>query len=85
MNFRHEWKIEISAADLFALRSRLSVLMEPDGHAVNGRYLIRSLYFDTPTDKALREKIDGVDRREKFRIRYYNGDTGYISLEERAS
>ena len=84
MDFRHEWKIEISAADLLALRSRLRVLMDPDEHAVNGRYLIRSLYFDTPTDKALREKIDGVDRREKFRVRYYNGDMGFLSLEKKS-
>ena len=84
MDFRHEWKIEINTSDLLALRSRLRVLMEPDEHAVNGRYLIRSLYFDTPTDKALREKIDGVDRREKFRVRYYNGDTGFLSLEKKS-
>ena len=69
MDFRHEWKIEINTADLLALRSRLRVLMEPDAHAVDGRYQIRSLYFDSPTDRALREKIDGVNRREKFRIR----------------
>lgn len=84
MDFRHEWKIEISAADLLALRSRLRVLMEPDEHAAGGRYRIRSLYFDTPTDKALREKIDGVNRREKFRIRFYNGDTGFLSLEKKS-
>ena len=84
MDFRHEWKIEINTSDLLALRSRLRVLMEPDEHAVNGRYLIRSLYFDTPTDKALREKIDGVNRREKFRVRYYNGDTGFLSLEKKS-
>ena len=84
MTFRQEWKIEINTADLMALRSRLRVLMEPDEHTVNGRYLIRSLYFDTPEDRALREKIDGVNRREKFRIRYYNGDTGFLSLEKKS-
>ena len=84
MDFRHEWKIEISAADLLALRSRLRILMEPDAHAVDGRYQIRSLYFDSPTDRALREKLDGVDRREKFRIRYYNGDTGLLKLEKKS-
>ncbi len=84
MDFRHEWKIEINTADLLALRSRLRVLMEPDPHAVGGRYLIRSLYLDTPTDRALWEKIDGVDRREKFRIRYYNGDTGFVRLEKKS-
>ena len=84
MDFRHEWKIEINTADLLALRSRLRVLMEPDAHAVDGRYQIRSLYFDSLTDRALREKIDGVNRREKFRIRYYNGDTGFLSLEKKS-
>ena len=84
MNFRHEWKIEINTADLLALRSRLRVLMEPDAHATGGRYQIRSLYFDSPTDRALREKMDGVNRREKFRIRYYNGDIGFLSLEKKS-
>ena len=32
--------------------------MQPDTHAVDGRYLIRSLYFDTPEDRALREKLE---------------------------
>ena len=49
MDFRHEWKIEINTADLLALRSRLRVFMEPDAYAVDGRYQIRSLYFDSPT------------------------------------
>lgn len=84
MDFRHEWKIEINTADLLALRSRLRVLTESDEHTVNGRYHIRSLYFDTLEDRALREKIDGVNRREKFRIRYYNGDTGFLSLEKKS-
>ena len=35
-------------------------------------------------DKALREKIDGVNMREKFRIRYYNGDTSVIHLEKKS-
>jgi hypothetical protein len=84
MDYRHEWKHEIDAADLFTLRQRLRAVAQPDPHAVNGRYLIRSLYFDTPSDKALREKLDGVSRREKFRIRYYNGNTGIIHLEKKS-
>ena len=35
-------------------------------------------------DKALREKIDGVNCREKFRIRYYNGDLSLIRLEKKS-
>ena len=82
--YRHEWKIELSQPDLFVLRQRLRCVLKPDPHAVNGQYLIRSLYFDTPEDKALREKLDGVSRREKFRIRYYNGDTSCIHLEKKS-
>lgn len=84
MDFRHEWKHEITTSDLAALRARLQVLMTPDSHGVNGRYQIRSLYFDTPADKALWEKRNGVDPREKFRLRYYDGDLSVIRLEKKS-
>ena len=58
--------------------------MEPDPHATGGKYLIRSLYFDTPEDTALREKLDGVSRREKFRLRFYNHDPSLIHLEKKS-
>ena len=82
--WRHEWKHEISFADLLCIRQRLRAVAETDPHAVDGRYRVRSLYFDTPGDRALREKIDGADPREKFRIRCYNGDTSVIRLEKKA-
>lgn len=84
MDFRHEWKHKITTSDLVALRARLQVLMTPDSHGVNGRYQIRSLYFDTPTDKALWEKRNGVDPRKKFRLRYYDGDLSVIRLEKKS-
>lgn len=83
MKPRHEWKHEITAADRLVLSARLSAVARRDGHGQNGRYEIRSLYFDDPRDTALREKLDGVARREKFRIRYYNGDASYICLEKK--
>lgn len=84
MDFRHELKIEINASDYAALRSRLSIIMSRDPHGIDGRYSVRSLYFDSPQDRALREKRDGVNRREKFRIRYYNGDKTFLSLEKKS-
>lgn len=57
---------------------------QPSPHAQSGSYLIRSLYFDTPTDRALREKIDSVNKREKYRIRMYNNDTSFIQLEKKS-
>lgn len=84
MKLRHEWKHEINAADRLVLASRLSAVARRDVHGQNGRYEIRSLYFDDLRDTALREKIDGVARREKFRIRYYGGDASYICLEKKS-
>lgn len=66
------------------LRSRLRTVMKPDENAVDGKYFIRSLYFDNAADKALREKLDGVNIREKFRIRYYNLDPSVIHLERKS-
>lgn len=82
--FRHEWKHEISLSDRLALQARLGAVCAPDPHAPGGQYRIRSLYFDTPSDKALREKLNGVDRREKFRLRYYNSDLTLIRLEKKS-
>jgi len=84
LKLRHEWKHEISYSDLLVIRQRLSAVAKKDSHAINGKYLIRSLYFDNMADKALREKLDGIGCREKFRIRYYNGDTSVIHLEKKS-
>lgn len=84
MQYRHEWKHEVSAFDVLCLRQRLSAVMAPDPHARGGRYFVRSLYFDDLRDTALREKLDGVSRREKFRLRCYNGDDSYLVLEKKS-
>ena len=84
MDLRHEWKHAVDYGDLLALRARLSAVMDRDVHAVDGCYGIRSLYFDNLADKALREKLDGVSCREKFRLRYYDRDTDYVLLEKKS-
>lgn len=84
MAYRHEWKHVISPADLLVLRQRLPLLMEWDPHATGGEYLVRSLYFDNAADTILREKLDGVNVREKFRLRYYNGDPTFLRLEKKS-
>lgn len=83
MKLRHELKHEIDYADLLALRMRLGAVLQPDPHAKEGKYHIRSLYFDDLLDTALREKQSGISRREKFRIRYYDGDTSRLHLEKK--
>ena len=83
-HFRHELKYAIPYGDYLAMRARLKMIMTPDPHTVSdGKYKIRSIYFDNSDDKALREKEDGVQKREKFRIRYYNDDFSFITLEKK--
>lgn len=84
MQFRNEWKHEISFSDKLTLQARLRTVAKPETHGQNGIYEIRSLYFDDWSDTALREKINGVNLREKFRIRYYDKDPSFIRLEKKS-
>lgn len=85
LTLRHEYKFSLTGADTIWLEERLRRVFMTDPHAdpVTGGYTIRSLYFDDWRDRALWEKLDGVDPRSKFRIRLYNGDDGYIVLEKK--
>ncbi len=81
--FRHELKFPMMPGDGAILEGRLSRLLTPDPHAAGGRYTIRSLYFDDYRNKALLEKLDGTDNREKFRIRIYNRRDDFICVEKK--
>lgn len=81
---RHEIKYNINSIDDRILSERLRKLFLHDRHAdSHGSYRVSSLYFDTPYDKALKEKMVGVKSREKFRIRYYGDDMSFIRLEKK--
>jgi len=72
LQWRHEYKHQLNYADYIILQGRLRAALSRDSHVgADGKYRVRSLYFDTPDNRALFEKLDGVDRREKFRIRRY--------------
>jgi len=40
-------------------------------HAERHRYFVRSLYFDDPEYRCFYDKVDGIKKRSKFRIRTY--------------
>ncbi len=83
--YRHEYKHSINLLDYHSLRQRLRTVAQADPNAgADGRYHIRSLYFDNDDDKALREKLYGVPVREKYRIRLYNGSGKLIRLEKKS-
>ena len=82
--YRHEYKYLISQQAVQLLKRRLPAVMNRDPHAgENGQYTIRSLYFDDGKYSAYEEKMAGVRDRVKYRIRYYNYDTGRIRLEKK--
>jgi len=82
---RHELKHYINVADYAQLRARLRTVAKPDEFAgADAAYKVRSLYFDNYEDKAVAEKLFGVSRREKFRLRYYNDDLSFIRLEKKS-
>ena len=85
-DYRHENKYFISMAGYQMLRTRLRAMMELDEHTrcEDGKYLVRSLYFDDYCQSGLLDKVEGIQNREKFRIRYYNGDVSCIHLEKKS-
>lgn len=47
-------------------------------------YGIRSLYFDGPHDHSLYDKNNGIFKRDKYRIRIYNGSDNKITVERKS-
>ncbi len=69
---RLEVKYRVDRVARTALERDLKVLMRPDSHAdEDGTYRVRSLYFDTADYMAYHEKMAGVARRHKLRLRVY--------------
>ena len=82
--YRHELKYYLSYTDYLNLQTRLAVTVPRDPYAgESGKYFIRSLYFDDPFNTALQEKFDGVDDRDKFRLRFYNMNLDKVKLERK--
>ena len=82
MEYRHELKYVVTAAQLALLENRIRGLIKPDRHVgPDGMYHIRSLYFDDYYNSYYNENEIGSDPREKFRIRIYNASPERIRLE----
>lgn len=81
--YRHELKYLISEGEYQLLRLRLQNVMKLDPNASDGKYMIRSLYFDDYWNSAYEEKENGVYLRKKYRIRIYNYSDSNIKLERK--
>ncbi len=82
-SFRHELKFLMSKAEGELLKQRLNLVLDRDAYAKNGRYMIRSLYFDDREESAYEDKLSGVESRKKYRIRFYDGNDSMIKLERK--
>lgn len=81
---RNELKYLISSASARLLESRLGAVLQKDRHtAAFGGYEIRSLYFDDPASSAFFDKVNGIEKRAKYRIRFYNQSLDFIRLEKK--
>ena len=74
-------KILIPFAEYISLKSKVEAVLTPDQNGDNGSYFIRSVYFDDLTDSAYYDKESGIERRKKYRIRFYNLSDEVIKLE----
>ena len=50
----------------------------------DGKYLIRSVYFDNFDNKVLTEKKEGFYNRDKFRVRLYDYNMNFLNLEKKS-
>lgn len=81
---RHELKYYINRSDYEYCRSLLKSLMKRDSHQENDTgYPIRSLYFDDIYDSSVEEKLAGVEKRDKYRIRIYDFKQKWAKLERK--
>ncbi len=81
--YRHELKFILNKTQAEILKYRLSLIMDVDSNSIDNKYYIRSLYFDDVYSSAYYEKVDGLEKREKYRIRLYNFDDSLIRLERK--
>lgn len=80
--FRVENKYNCSENELQVLQHRLAGIMQADSNENHPEgYSIISLYFDDLQDSCLYDTMDGVEIRDKFRIRIYNNSLDVIKLE----
>ena len=80
---RNELKFFLSRADYEYARNMLCELMHCDEYASEDGYPLRSLYFDTIADESVIEKLDGVESRDKYRLRSYGSEYPWVKLERK--
>ncbi|MBR4692455.1 MAG: polyphosphate polymerase domain-containing protein [Oscillospiraceae bacterium] len=78
---RTEKKYELPLQQAALIADRLARIMQADIHSGVGGYAVRSLYFDSIYDDDLMDKINGLEKRKKVRLRIYRPEQESVKLE----
>ena len=78
---RRELKYLISPTEVMYLKQKLAAVLSEDLHNSGNGYMVRSLYFDSLSDRDFEDKVDGYDKRQKIRLRIYDIHSGQAKLE----
>ena len=80
---RFEFKYILNEELKNKVEKQIQHFMKYDGYAhpeLDNSYFVRSLYFDSPSSFNFYEKIDGIKKRKKFRLRTYDKNYGNSPL-----
>jgi SPX domain protein involved in polyphosphate accumulation len=80
---RYELKYHLPPALVEPIREVVARYCVPDPAAPGGRYLISSLYLDTPDFRLYRETMEEAPRRFKLRIRRYTHGPVMLEVKDR--
>jgi len=84
IRYRYEHKYIINPQTAAILRGRAVGVMQPDAYAdKDGGYTVCNVYLDDRYDSFYHAKQLGHYSRDKYRLRYYNGDLSFIRLERK--
>ena len=82
IHYRHEYKYPLTHGQIMIEDAKISAVALKDVHVgKDGYYNIRSLYFDDYENSCYMDNENGVDNREKYRVRIYDHRRERISLE----
>jgi hypothetical protein len=79
--YRFEKKYLLNEHTAVLLRARVAAIMKPDENG--GSYVISNMYLDDRVDSFYHANQQGKFSRDKYRLRYYNGDKSFIRLERK--
>lgn len=79
--FRKEIKYVLPYEKALRISRILDKILERDGHGEEGRYMVRSQYYDSMGDQDLFDNLQGVMEKRKIRLRIYDLDSEEVKLE----